>query len=69
MEHLQTDRGTTAVVEDAYHAVHTAKQDGFSVVGVYDSHESRQQELALLCDVFLPDYLDLTDFWKFASAE
>ena len=58
-----------AVVEDAYHAVHTAKQDGFSVVGVYDSHESRQQELALLCDVFLPDYLDLTDFWKFASAE
>ena len=69
MEHLQTDRSTTAIVEDAYHAAFTAKQDGFNVVGVYDSHESRQQELALLCDVFLPDYLDLTDFWKFASAE
>ena len=66
MEHLQTDRRTTAVVEDAYHAIHTAKQDGFLVVGVYDSHESRQQELLRLADVFLSDYFDLTSFWKFA---
>ena len=69
MEHLQTDRSTTAVVEDAYHAVHTAKQDCFRVVGVYDCHESRQQELISLVDVFLTDYLDLTNFWEFASAE
>ena len=69
MEHLQTDRKTTAVVEDAYHAIHTAKQDGFLVVGVYDSHESRQQELLRLSDVFLSDYFDLTSFWKFVSAE
>ena len=65
MEHLQTDRSTTTVVEDAYHAIHTAKQDGFLVVGVYDSHESRQQELLSLADVFLSDYFDLTSFWKF----
>ena len=69
MEHLQTDRSTTTVVEDAYHAIHTAKQDGFLVVGVYDSHESRQQELLSLADVFLSDYFDLTSFWKFFSAE
>ncbi len=69
MEHLQTDRSTTAVVEDAYHAVHTAKEDGFLVVGVYDSHESRQQELVRLADVFLPDYFNVIKFWKFASAE
>ena len=68
MEYLQTDRTTTAVVEDAYHAAFTAKQDGFLVVGVYDSHESRQQELLQLADVFLPDYLHLNNFWKFASA-
>ena len=68
MEHLQTDRTNTAVVEDAYHAAHTAKQDGFLVVGVYDSHESRQQELLQIADVFLPDYLHLNNFWKFASA-
>ena len=69
MEYLQTDRSTTVVVEDAYHAIHTAKQDGFLVVGVYDSHESRQQELLRLVDVFLSDYFDLTSFWKFVSAE
>ena len=68
MEHLQTDRSTTAIVEDAYHAALTAKQDGFNVVGVYDSHESRQQELLQIADVFLPDYLHLNNFWKFASA-
>ena len=68
MEHLQTDRSTTAVVEDAYHAAHTAKQDGFPVVGVYDPHENIQQELMSLADVFLPDYFDLTNFWKFALA-
>ena len=68
MEHLQTDRSNTAVVEDAYHAAHTAKQDGFMVVGVYDSYESRQQEILQIADVFLPDYLHLNNFWKFASA-
>ena len=69
MEHLQTDRNTTAVVEDAYHAAYTAKQDDFMVVGVYDSYESRQRELLHLADVYLSDYIDLTNFWKFASAE
>ena len=68
MEYLQTDHSTTAVVEDAYHAAYTAKRDGFMVVGVYDSHESRQQELLRLTDLFLTDYLDLRSFWKFASA-
>lgn len=69
MKHLQTDRSTTAVVEDACHAAHTAKEDGFAVVGVYDPHESRQQELLHLADVYLTDFFDLTSFWKFASAE
>ena len=69
MEHLQTDRNTTAVFEDAYHAAYTSKQDGFMVVGVYDSHESRQQELLSLTDLFLTDYFDLTSFWEFASVE
>ena len=68
MAHLQTDRSTTAVVEDAYHDVHTAKQDGFKVVGVYDAHESRQEELLHLADTYLSDYFDLTNFWKLASA-
>ena len=69
MAHLQTDRSTTAVVEDACHAARTAKQDGFLVVGVYDAHESRQRELMNIVDVFLSDYFDLTNFWQFAANE
>ena len=37
--------------------------------GVYDSHESRQQELKNLADIFLSDYFDLINFWKFASVQ
>ena len=69
MVHLRGDRSTTVVVEDAFHAASTAKQDGFCVVGVQDSHESRKAELMQLADVYLEDYLDLTDFWQFASVE
>ncbi len=64
MEHLQTKRSTTAVFEDAYHAVYTAKQDGFTVICVYDPHESKQQELLQLADVYISDYFDMTNFWK-----
>ncbi|MDD7131441.1 MAG: HAD family phosphatase, partial [Firmicutes bacterium] len=45
MARLETDRETTAVFEDAYHAVHTAKGDGFKVVVIRDAHEIRQEEL------------------------
>lgn len=69
MEHLQTDRSNTAVVEDAYYAIQTARKDGFKIVGVYDFYESNQKEVVELSDVYLPDYLDLTLFYKFAAAE
>ena len=69
MEHLQTDRSNTAVVEDAYYAIQTARKDGFKIVGVYDLYESNQKEVVELSDVYLPDYLDLTLFYKFAAAE
>ena len=63
------DKIPPAVFEDAYHAVYTAKQDGFLVVGVYDSHESRQQELMSLADVFLSDYFGLSYFWWLTTSE
>ncbi|MGN0702392.1 MAG: HAD family hydrolase [Lentihominibacter sp.] len=68
MARLGTDRETTAVFEDAYHAVHTAKGDGFKVVVIRDAHESRQEELSRLADVYLEDYSQLNRYWKFASA-
>ena len=68
MAHLHTDQSNTLIVEDAYHAIQTAKQAGFSVVGVYDPYESNQSEVKSLSDIYLPDYSDLTELWKFASA-
>lgn len=69
LEHLGTDRSYTAVVEDAFHAIHTAKQDGFLIVAVCDAHEHRQGLIRSMADVYLPDYHDLSSFWEFASAE
>ena len=67
MAHLHTDQSNTLIVEDAFYAIQTAKQAGFSVVGVYDPYESNQSEVKSLSDIYLPDYSDLTELWKFAS--
>ena len=68
MAHLHTAQSNTLIVEDAYYAIQTAKQAGFSVVGVYDPYESNQSKVKSLSDIYLPDYSDLTELWKFASA-
>lgn len=68
MEFLNTDRSNTVIFEDAYHAVETAKNDGFHIVSVFDKSESRQEELRQMCDCYLPDFLHTDCFWKFASA-
>lgn len=66
MEHLQTTKTDTAVIEDSYHAARTAKSDGFITVAVYDSHEDRQTELRCISDCFLEDFTQTDIFWKFA---
>lgn len=63
---LGTHRADTIVVEDALHAIQTAKKDGFITVAVYDSHESNQKMVQSLVDFYLPDYSDLSAFQKFA---
>lgn len=68
MEHLHADKSSTLIVEDACYAIQTAKQAGFTVVGVYDPYEEDQRKVQSLSDIYLPDYSDLTELWKFASA-
>lgn len=65
MEHLDTDRSNTLVVEDAWHAIRTAKKDGFFVAAVYDAHECMQRSIREAADVFLADYSDMTSLWRF----
>lgn len=66
LEHLQTTRADTIVFEDAFHALETAKNDGFITAAVYDPHEERQKELCQIADLFLDDYSNTDLFWKFA---
>lgn len=68
MEHLQTDRSNTIVVEDALHAIRTAKADGFSVAAVFDNSETQQTELRNMADCYLADFEHTESFWKYASA-
>ena len=69
MDHFSSDRSTTVVFEDAIHAVQTAKEDGFSVVAVFDNSEKRQTEIRNLSDCYIADFEHTEEFWKFASAE
>ena len=67
MEFLGTDRSNTVIFEDAFHAVQTAKADGFMTVGICDSYIQKQKQLQTLCDCYLTDFGQTEPFWKFAS--
>lgn len=58
LEYLGTPKEETFVFEDSLFALKTAKADGFNTVGVYDKHESRQDELKSLADYYISDYKD-----------
>ncbi len=67
MEYLGTDRSTTFILEDALHAVQTAKADGFLTVGIFDPYIPEQEQLQTLCDCYLTDFSQTETFWKFTS--
>jgi hydroxymethylpyrimidine kinase/phosphomethylpyrimidine kinase len=56
LSHLGTEKSETVVFEDAYHALITAKKDGFPVAAVYDEHEKRQVEMRASADYYISDY-------------
>lgn len=68
LKRLGAERPSTVVFEDALHAARTAKEDGFPVAAVYDSHEKRQDELKTLADIYLTDFSDFDSFWRPALA-
>lgn len=56
LEHLGTAKEETFVFEDSLFALETAKTDGFPTVGVYDVHESRQEEMKRLADCYVRSF-------------
>lgn len=67
LRHFGTEKSETFVFEDAIYAVKTAKKDGFTVVGVYDSHEECYEEVKVLSDYYITDYTDIKNFFDFIS--
>ena len=67
MEYFNSDRSSSIIFEDALHAIKTAKNDGFTVVSVFDNSEKRQDEVRALSDCYIRDFEHTEDFWKFAS--
>lgn len=57
LDWLGTEKWETLVFEDTYHALMTAKNDGFPVVAVYDEHETRQTEIRKISDYYIIDYV------------
>lgn len=53
---LGTKRENTAVFEDEYTAVCTAKKAGFPVIAVYDRHDRRQKEIKETADRYIEDW-------------
>ena len=65
---LGTRREETLVFDDALYAVRTAKEAGFPVAAVYDSHERSQAEVRARSDLYLEDLTQLVELQKVLSA-
>ena len=58
-EELAVPVENTLVVEDAIHALRTAKQAGYHTAGIYDAQSVREQdEIRKLSDVYVDEQLD-----------
>lgn len=53
---LGTEKVVTVVFDDALYAVRTAKEAGFPVAVIYDSHEKNQEGLRALADFYIEDF-------------
>ena len=67
LEFLGTEKTKTPVYEDAHYAATTVKKDGFILVGISDENEPKRDEVALLSDVFIKDYRELDEYWRFVE--
>ena len=65
---LGTRREETLVFDDALYAVRTAKEAGFPVAAVYDSHEKAQDQIRMLADVYLEELTQLDKIRKYLPA-
>lgn len=65
---LGTKKSETVVFDDALYAIRTAKEAGFPVAAVFDSHERAQNKIRDMADIYLEDLTQLNQLQKFLSA-
>ena len=65
MEYFNANHSTTIVFEDAFHAIQTAKTDGFIITAVFDESEEMQSEIRSLSDCYILDFKHTENFWQF----
>ena len=65
---LRTKKSETIVFDDALYVIRTAKEAGFPVAAVNDSHERAQDQVRALADVYLEELTQLDMLRKFLPA-
>lgn len=65
---LGTKKTETIIFDDALYAIRTAKEAGFPVAAVYDSHEKAQEQVRALADVYLEELTQLDTLREFLPA-
>lgn len=61
MKTMGTQKESTVVFEDAYHAAKSAKRDRFFVCGVYD--ESEDEPVQEICDIYIKSFLEAGEYF------
>ncbi len=56
---LHTEKSETIIFEDAYHAVKTAKEAEFFVIGIYDKSESLAYKIKEISDKYYMSYAEI----------
>lgn len=59
---LHTKKEDTLVIEDAFHAIKTAKEAGFTTLAIFDEHEEKQEEIRQTTDFFLFRFTEADSF-------
>lgn len=59
---LHTKKADTLVIEDAFHAIKTAKEAGFTTLTIFDEHEEKQEEIRQITDFFLLQFTEADSF-------
>lgn len=64
---LGTPKEETFVFEDSLYAISTAKEAGFPVAAMYDSHEAQPEELKRISDFYVNDFNELLPNLEFGA--